>query len=70
MKLIVGNQQFTIEPENDVDRAFLLLIQQETASIKTSWNIFETRDPSKTIETMPVFIIEFKTKTEELEENQ
>ena len=70
MKLIVGNQQFTVEPENDVDRAFLLLLEQETATIATSWNRYDVSDPTRSMETMPVFVIEFKTKTEDLEENQ
>ncbi len=66
MKLIVGNQRFTIEPENEVDRAFLLLLEQETATISTSWTRYDLRDPTKSTETMPVFVIEFKTKTEDL----
>ena len=40
MKLIAGFRRFTIEPENDVDRALLLMIREMSPQISFGWDDF------------------------------
>jgi hypothetical protein len=69
MKLVAGVQRFIIQPENDVDRAYLTLLQLETAEIHTTWDTWE-ESPTEKHAVMPVLEISFKTNSEKLEESK
>ena len=70
MRLRVDRQQFIIEPETDADRAFMLMLHQEVGTVSTSWGMTETQPPDTALSIMPVMVIEWTTKSEEMEGNK
>jgi len=68
MKLSAGVQRFIIRPENDVDRAYLTLLQLESVEVTCVWDTWE-EEITHLEKVMPVLIIEFKTNSEKMEES-
>ncbi len=70
MRLRVDRQQFIIEPETDADRAFMLMLHQEVGTVSTSWGMIEPDPPDTALSIMPVMVIDFTTKFEDMEANK